>query len=241
MREDVRHETAAVEDRHWWFRGRRRIVARWLERLPSGADRRILEIGCGSGGNLPLLARHGRVDALDTDETALGYARARGCAEVRAGSLPHDLPYAPESFDLVVMLDVLEHVDDDAASLRAARGLLKPGGAALVTVPAHRFLWSAHDDAHDHRRRYGRDELRDLARGARLSIRYLSHFNAALFLPIAAVRLLTRGGAGSTGLQVPPAPLNDLLAGLLGAERHLMPALTLPWGVSLLLVGHRDG
>jgi len=243
MRESVYHQMAAVERDHWWFVGRRRIIEHWLKRLPAREDRRILELGCGSGGNFEMLARYGQLYAADSDETARNYASALNLAEVEAASLPDDVPYPDESFDLVVMLDVLEHIADDAASLQTVHRLLKPGGWFLATVPAFGFLWSAHDEVHHHHRRYDARQLRRVVEGAPLQIQYLSCFNVFLFPLIAAVRLIERRFPGrvEADLQVPPAPLNSLLRSIFAAERHLMPAFTAPWGVSLLLVGRRYG
>ena len=112
---------AEVEDAHWWFASRRAIVDRMLDRLELPADAAILEPGCGTGGNFPMLARRGRLFAIDADESAIGFAHARGLAQVAHGSLPDRIPFGDQLFDLVVMTDVLEHLDDQAGALRALR------------------------------------------------------------------------------------------------------------------------
>ena len=157
------------------------------------------------------------------------------------GSALPDLSAFPAGhYDLVALLDVLEHVTDDSAALAAIRGRLKPGGALLVTVPANRWMWSAHDVAHHHHRRYRRGEIAALAREAGLEVELLTHFNTVLFPLIAAARIagkaLKRESADDS---MPPAPLNAALKGLFGIERHLVGRLPLPFGVSLIAVLRR--
>src|SRR5439155_11896795 len=167
-------QIAAVEDRHWWFAGRRAICERMLDHinLPFGAL--ILEAGCGTGGNFPMLARRGQLYAMDQDESALAFAASRGLARLARGCLPGEFPFAEQRFDLVVMTDVLEHLDDDIGSLKAVRIAIKPCGWLLITVPALSWLWSEHDATHHHRRRYRATELSDLLCQAGFAINYLS-------------------------------------------------------------------
>src|ERR1019366_7290057 len=144
---------AAVEDSHWWFASRRMICERMLDglRLPPGVA--ILEPGCGTGGNFAMLAARGKLYAMDADRSALKFAASRGLAQLAEGSLPGHIPFGKMLFDLVVMTDVLEHLDHDAGSLRALHTRLVPGGSILLTVPALQWLWSEHDVTHHHRRR----------------------------------------------------------------------------------------
>src|SRR5262252_7893084 len=135
------------EARHWWFVGRRRIVASVLAGLlEPGRDLRILDVGCGTGGMLPLLGSFGQVTGIDPAEAAIRYSRQHAApgVELYQVDFPAEIPPGRD-YDLLTLFDVLEHLDDDAAALRAARSLLKPGGWLLVTVPALRSLWSPHD------------------------------------------------------------------------------------------------
>jgi len=142
------------------------------------------------------------------------------------------------------MTDVLEHLDDDAASLAALRERLKPGGSLLMTVPAMRWLWSDHDATHHHRRRYQAGELRARVADAGFRIDYLSHYNFILFPAIAAVRLMGRmrsGGNGANGrhdLAMPPRAINSMLLRLFSSERHVVGAIRIPVGVSLIVLAH---
>ena len=234
---------AAHEDRHWWFVGRRAVLDAVLTALALPPGARILEIGCGTGGNLPLLARHGTVSAVETDDFARDLATTRSGIAVQAGALPDRLPAHGAPFDLVCLFDVLEHVADDAAALRALAPLLAPGGRLLLTVPAHRWLWGVHDERLHHRRRYARGELRARLEEAGFAMDRLGFFNAALLLPAMAARLLDRWGnrRSALGGGLPPVWLNRLLGALFAAEAPWLRRHTLPCGLSLLAVAHAGG
>lgn len=233
---------ADIEDGHWWFVARRRILTAALKRcaeLPPSA--RILEAGCGTGGNLAMLANFGSVAGFEPDAEARGLAQGKGTFEIREGWLPDRVPFEAGGFDLVAALDVLEHVEDDEGSLRALGARLRPGGWALVTVPAFAALWSRHDLTHHHHRRYARAELLTLARGAGLAPVVTTYFNSLLFPAIAGVRLIKTllGVDGAEDDALPPGPLNRLLCALFASERHVVGRLALPFGVSLLMLARK--
>jgi SAM-dependent methyltransferase len=238
---------AEVEERHWWFASRRTIVERFITRLDLPADARLLEPGCGTGGNFAMLARHGRVFAMDTDPEALRFATALGQAQVACGSLPDRIPFGGQDFDLILMSDVLEHLDADVAALRALQHRLKPLGWILITVPAMQWLWSGHDEAHHHRRRYSRATLRRVAQAADLDVVYLGYFNFILFPVVMGVRLTQRlmqredGAEASNYTTIPSRPLNAFLRRVFSCERHLLEHMRMPFGVSLLMLARRSG
>jgi SAM-dependent methyltransferase len=235
---------AAVEDTHWWFGGRRAICDRLLDHLELPPKAAILELGCGTGGNFPMLARRGQLYAMDEDGSALEFAAARRLARLARGSLPGNFPFAHHRFDLVVMTDVLEHLDDDRGSLCAMRPCLKPHGGLLITVPAMSWLWSDHDTTHHHRRRYRAAELRRLLAGCGFEIDYLSYYNFLLLPPIAVVRLIQRlrpsaiGGNGRHDLKMPSRFVNSMLLSLFSCERFVLGQYRLPIGVSLIALAH---
>ncbi|HEX4210370.1 MAG TPA: class I SAM-dependent methyltransferase [Candidatus Binataceae bacterium] len=238
---------AEVEERHWWFASRRAIVERFITRLNLPAGAALLEPGCGTGGNFAMLARHGRVFAMDADAQALSFAGALGGAQVACGSLPDRIPFSGQNFDLILMSDVLEHLDDDVAAMRALRDRLKPQGSILVTVPAMPWLWSGHDEAHHHRRRYSASTLRAVAKASGLEVIYLGYFNFILFPVVAAVRLARRlrkhdkSGEASNYTTMPPRPINAILRRLFSSERHLLEVMRMPFGVSLLMLARPFG
>jgi SAM-dependent methyltransferase len=200
-------------------------------------------LGCGSGGNLAMLADFGDLVAVEPHDGARNRAIARGLGRVLAGRLPDQVPLGPESFDAVVMLDVLEHVADDAAALATACRLLAPGGRLLLTVPAFPFLWSRHDELTHHFRRYRRPQLRRLLDENGFAVERLTHFNSLLFPAIATVRLMQRlkrdPSGEDTGMAVPQAAINGALKAILAAEAMALSAMDLPFGVSLLAVARR--
>ncbi len=240
MEADAYVEMAASEATHWWFRGRREILRATIGRLGLPADARILEVGCGTGGNLAMLAGYGRVTAVEFSAQARELAKAKAVAgqEVLAGELPDRLPLAEQTFDLICLFDVLEHVEADEASLAALRGLLAPGGRLLVTVPAFRALWGPHDVTLHHKRRYEKAELAGKLRAAGYALGKLSYINMALFpaavLARGADRLLRRRTA--SGTKPLPGPVNEGFARLFGLEARLLGRVNLPFGLSLLAV-----
>lgn len=191
-----------------------------------------------------MLSRRGQLYAMDEDESALKFAASRRLAQLARGSLPRDLPFAEHRFDLAVMTDVLEHLDDDRGSLCAMRSSLKPRGRLLITVPALTWLWSEHDATHHHRRRYRATGLRRLLADCGFEIDYLSYYNFLLFPAIAAVRLLQRlrpaasGPNGRHDLKMPSRLVNSVLLSLFSCERFALGPFHLPVGVSLIALAH---
>jgi len=234
---------AETQQNHWWFGGRRRILAAVLRRLPLPRPARVLEIGCGTGGNLQMLAGFGRVDAAEMDEYAIAIARAQGSgADVRRGWLPDAMPFEPAGqYDVICLFDVLEHIEDDESALRALRALLAPGGRVLLTVPAYQWLFGAHDRAHHHYRRYTTRRLRRIARAAGFEVCRSGYFNTLLFPVLAARRLLARAGRGEPedDARMPSPLLNGVLAAVFGAERLVLPLFAFPYGSSAIAVLRR--
>jgi SAM-dependent methyltransferase len=245
MDKDFYFQYAAVEDKHWWFVGRREILNRVIRQLRLPDNAKILEAGCGTGGNLRMLSRHGQVAAMELDEIACQFANQRQVTAVRLGSLPDQIPFADE-YDLIVAFDVIEHLDDDLGALLALRSHLKAGGYLVITVPAYKFLWSHHDDINHHKRRYRLQGLVSVVRQANFTLRYGSYFNTLLFPLVAGVRLLqkllrleNKSQGSSSDLALPPPPVNQFLSFLFASERHFMGKIRLPFGVSALIVAQK--
>jgi SAM-dependent methyltransferase len=236
MRRDLELETYELEDAHWWYVGRRRIVVDAVRRLELPAGASVLDAGCGSGRNLVELARFGHVVGLEPSPEGCRRARARAVGEVTEGSV-EALPFPPAAFDLAVALDVVEHVDDVRA-LRELRRVVRTGGHLLVTVPAYDFLWGPHDVANGHRRRYTAGRLVRAAQEAGWSATSCSYFNT-LFLPAAIVRrvwLRRRGERGGRSeLLATPGWLDPVLRGAVRLEAAgLRAGLRYPCGLSIL-------
>jgi SAM-dependent methyltransferase len=241
MERDYELQTHQAEDRHWWYRGRRTVLEGVIARLGLRAGARILDAGCGSGRNMVELVRHGTVTGVELSDASVCLARERGVGEVVAGSVL-EMPFAEDTFDLAVSLDVIEHLEDDLAALRELRRVVAPGGALLLTVPAYQWLWSGHDVVNHHHRRYTRRSLQRVAEQAGWRQVRTTYFNS-LLLPVAIVlRVLDRFSRSkptesSLDLWVPPKPLNWLLERPMRLEAALIArGGRIPAGLSLLAV-----
>ena len=239
MRESELEAMLAVDERHWWYRGRRRVLHAVLAALPLPPDPRLLDAGCGSGATLDLLAELGRVSGVDVSERAVEAARQRGHEDVHLAGV-EELPFGDATFDLVTCLDVIEHTPDDVSTLRELRRVTKPDGHLVVTVPAYPALWSAHDVANRHYRRYTRRALRAATSAAGWRTTRETSFNSLLLGPAAAVRLVRRrhlDADGRSETEVTPTSLDPVLELPLRAEAAFIArGGRLPMGLSHLAV-----
>lgn len=238
MERIVYERMAELDERHWWYRARRDVLAALIERkikLPPKA--KLLEIGCGTGHNLQMLARFGEVDGIELDDEARAIATKRVGKPIGASPLP-DLAGVPNAqYDLVAVLDVIEHVDEDVRSLATIAAKLRPGGKILITVPAHQWMWSAHDTVNHHKRRYSAKSLRKAIEQAGLTVGLLSPFNSLLFPLAAGARIAGRLlGKDSSDDAMPPAPVNSLFKMVFGLERYAIGRVPFPPGVSLVAI-----
>lgn len=228
-----------IEDGHWWFVARRKILASLLGRQDISAQADILEVGCGTGGNIDMLNRFGTVTCVELDENAANLARERKLATVLNGALPDELPEFSRKFDVIALFDVLEHVKEDGVSLQVVSALLKPGGCIVVTVPAFNFLWSQHDNENYHQRRYRKHNLVNLANQCDLSLDYVSYFNFWLFPLVASIRLIRKiipYQESWRDMQMPNGAINGILQAVFSSERYQIGKLSFPFGISLVAV-----
>ncbi|MDQ2724090.1 MAG: class I SAM-dependent methyltransferase [Actinomycetota bacterium] len=245
MDPSLHHQYADIERRHWWFQGRRRIVASVLRRHlgpPGGTARSVLDVGCGTGEMVDMLRQFGTVTALDGAPEAVAYCRRRfgDQVDVRMGGVPESVA-GMSGFDLVSAFDVIEHLDDDRGALRTLRDALVPGGTLAVTVPAFMCLWGPHDELNGHRRRYTPRELREALVAAGLVVDRVSCFNTWLFPVVAGVRAVRRRRSPEprSDFHMPPPIVNRMLVALLASEAPVVGAVSLPVGVSVLALAHR--
>jgi len=239
MERVVYQQMAELDERHWWYLGRRAVIAALISRtvkLPKRA--RILEIGCGTGHNFAMLSQFGKIDALELDDEVRAIAEKRLGKAVMTASLPGLAGVPDRTYDLIAAFDVIEHIDDDQAALASIAAKLKPGGKLVMTVPAHQWMWSSHDVMNQHRRRYSKAALRRLIDNSPLQVEKLGYFNSLLFPLAVAQRVVMklRGADDDAGFGIPPAPINAAMERIFTAERHLVGKMPLPPGLSLFAV-----
>lgn len=232
-----------VEETHWWYLGRRRIIQTLVQKICSrlgNAERSILDVGCGTGANLKMLRTFGGAEGVDVSIQAVDFCHQRGLTRVKLGAI-EQLPYDDESFDIVTALDVIEHLDDDVAGLREIRRVLRANGRLLVFVPAFMFLWGVQDDVSNHRRRYTLPELIKALETAGFAIEWTSYANITFFFPVLIVRSVMRlfrlRAATEYGINIPI--MNGPFSWLFASERFVLKRGRFPFGVSAVCIARR--
>lgn len=252
MREDLYKDLYDKEHTHWWHIGKRSIEFGLLRRyLPKGrrADRRALDLGCGTGLNLEQMSRYAVATGTDYFEEALSFCRARG-HKLLCKADAAVLPFKDGYFDIATALDVIEHLDDDLVALKELYRVMKPGGLLIVSVPAYKFLWTYWDDILGHRRRYTTGMLREVMERAGFNVRKLSYSNMLILVPVVIVRmgksLLYKTAERSGKPRNPetdfvnlPKPLNSALIAYYRMETRLLQRARLPFGLSVVCVAQR--
>lgn len=232
-----------VEETHWWYVGRRRIIQDLVDKICTTLNKpnpTILDAGCGTGANLKMLEAYGSAQGVDISPQAVEFCRERGLSSVKLGAIEH-LPFDDDSFDLVTALDVIEHLDDDVAGLSEMRRVLRSDGRLLVFVPAFMFLWGVQDDVSNHRRRYTLPSLLKAVEAAGFSVEWSSYANISFFLPVFVVRTVMRflKLRAETEYGINISLMNGPFSSLFAAERFVFKRGRLPFGVSALCIARR--
>ncbi len=242
MENELFDEMYNVETQHWWFVARRKIIDSVVQSLDLEKVSRIMDAGCGNGDNLAFLSKYGDVTAMERDDNALLKAKARQIGNVSKGSLPDKIPAEiNKNNDLIVLLDVLEHIDEDAESLAVLRDYVNDNGKLIITVPAYQFLWTAHDEQHHHKRRYTAKYLKILIENNGWKVDTISYFNSLLF-PLALVdRIKQKIFPTEKGnkLKMPPKLINMLLEKIFSFESRLIGHFSFPFGLSIIVVAEK--
>lgn len=243
-----------VEDSHWWFVGRRAILESFLADVVKDLRRslasldadksvraplRILDVGCGTGANLEMLAQFGSAEGVDVSDDALEFCRKKGLT-VQKG-LAETLPYADETFDITTALDVVEHLDDDIAGLKEMHRVTKTGGYSLIFVPAFMWLWGVQDDISNHRIRYTKKQIVERLEKAGFEVERATYANFTFFAPILGGRTLMRitGIKPESENNVNVSALNGFFGKIFSAERFLLKRANFPFGVSVVVVARK--
>jgi SAM-dependent methyltransferase len=236
-------EMYETEANHWWFAGKRLLMRSLLGKRLDNPDLRILDVGCGAGATAVDFSSNGWVCACDRSLDSLEFVGKRGIRPRVAGDATR-LPFLDGAFDIVLALDIIEHVEDDSAFVAELGRILAPGGVLAVHVPAWPSLWSRHDEVLEHKRRYTRKAFRKLLQASPLRIDYLGWSNCTIFLPTVGVRWarrMTKNEPDGADLGVVPEPVNKLLLSIYAAEAKIAAKTGLPFGVSLAAIATRPG
>ncbi len=233
-----------VEDSHWWFVGRRAILESFVEPIAtdlkaSGEPVKILDVGCGTGANLEMLAAFGEPEGVDMSDDALAFCRERGL-KVSKG-LAEELPFEDGAFDFATALDVIEHLDDDVAGLKEMFRVVRSGGRVLIFVPAFMWLWGVQDDISDHRIRYTKQQITDRIEQAGFQVDRATYANITFFAPILAGRTLMKltGVKPESENNIAVPGMDGVFGKIFSAERHWLKRANFPFGVSIVISGRK--
>ncbi|MBA2620222.1 MAG: class I SAM-dependent methyltransferase [Acidobacteria bacterium] len=233
-----------VEDSHWWYVGRRAILESFLQQIIQNPkskiqNPKILDVGCGTGGNLEMLEKFGAAEGVDVSDEALEFCRVKGLTAHKG--LAESLPFADESFDIVTALDVVEHLDDDVAGLKEMRRVLKQGGKTLIFVPAFMWLWGVQDEVSNHRIRYTKKQIIERLQKSGFEIERATYANITFFAPILAGRFLMKitGIKPESENNLNVSALSGVFGKLFGAEKFWLKNFNFPFGVSIVIAARK--
>jgi len=234
----------SIEETYWWFVARRKMVINLLKRyIKSSENLKLLDIGCGTGNNLIEFNKLGDATGLDASQDAIEFCKQRGLLNVVKQNA-EEITLAKESFDVITLLDVLEHVQDDMKVLSNCYDLCKKDSLVLITVPAYGFLWSEHDEALQHKRRYTAAELRNKLNISNFKIVKISYTISALFFPIFLMRfwqsIFKNSVYPQTAIVLLPKLINDFIIKILDIENSLLKYINYPMGVSIVCLAVKE-
>tara|TARA_R110002111_G_scaffold69071_6_gene111828 strand:+ start:4112 stop:4843 length:732 start_codon:yes stop_codon:yes gene_type:complete len=242
MENELFDEMYKVETQHWWFVARRKIIASVIDDLSLGKNSKIIDAGCGNGDNLEFLSKYGELVAIEREDSALERAKSRQIGKVVKGELPDNFPSdINKENDLIVLLDVMEHIDDDEKSLSMLKNWAKNNSTLLITVPAYQFLWTRHDELHHHKRRYTVGQLKKVIENNGWKVDYISYFNTFLF-PLALLDRIKQKvlpAAQDSDLKIPPKFINTLFEKIFSFESSLIGKIRFPFGLSIIAVAKK--
>ena len=245
MKREMYRHIQEIERTHWWYVARRKIIFDWVFRvLDDYPEPRVLDVGCGTGFNVEYLQTrdYEHVVGIDFSAEALFFCRSRNLSNLICGDATY-LPLQRETFDVIMALDLIEHLAADTQALREFARVLRPGGTLIIFAPAFNFLWGLQDEVSHHYRRYTADELGQKLEGVGLSIYKLTYANIFLFPLIWAGRMVLRLSGyniqGTSENDLHPAWSNGLLQAVFAAERPLLRYVNFPFGVSLFCIAKR--
>ncbi len=234
--------------KHWWFVARSKIIFSMVDRfLPDRERLEILDVGCGTGSLLKKLEKYGHAMGVDISEEAIKFCRLRGCRNVYVVDQEEGLPFQDNTFDLVIAMDIIEHIDDDSGALAECYRVIRKGGVLLITVPAYDFLWGPHDEVNDHKRRYVAKELRNKMEKAGFTVKKMTYFDAFLFPFFVLVRtghrvskMINSNYKAHSDLKMRSTVINYLLKTIFSLEDPLLKKLNFLYGASLLCVAEKS-
>ena len=245
MEENEYQKMYELEEKYWWHVGRQDIIATQIKKLFKDKQKpaSILDVGCGTGVNFRILKKFGQVTGVDDSKLAINFCRKRGIGEAKTGQA-EKLPFPKNSFDLICAFDLIEHVDDDVLALKEFQRVCKPGGFVFILAPAYQFLWSEHDEALHHKRRYSLSDLHRKMSLSNLNVVKRSYLITFLFIPILLFRflksLINNQKKPSTSYVLMPLLLNAFFIWLLKIESKLLAKINFPFGASVMAIGRKN-
>ncbi len=229
-------QEAKAEKIHWWFAARRTLFMKELTKWGVPKDAKVIDIGTSTGTNLRMLKDNGFTNfiGVDLNKDAIAFCHDKGFEQVFEANAC-SVPFEDDTFDVVLATDIIEHIDDDIAALNEIQRILKPGGVAVVTVPAHKILWGANDDFSHHKRRYTRTTLNRQIAQSGLNIEKEYYFNFILYMPILLARVLGRllNWGADMERSTKNSMINNILFHIFSADIAVAPHVHMPFGVSI--------